>query len=285
LSESESKHVTSSISDTLLLPFQKNSIRKTMRELKARGGKNELRMFLTGPAGAGKTTAVKVSQKFCSEFCRSSGMMFSDNTFFFTAYTGSAASMCGGRTILKAAQVPAKGSLGPLKKETQKLWKDVKILIIDEISFMNDQQLHKLDQRLKELNDCNKPFGGFSVIFSGDFRQLQPGNGSNKSLIYSSQSSGLFEQSLNAILILNNEHRFKDDPRYGQMLKRMWFGDLSLEDRKWINSRTVHGKNVKLPNRLEGESCYACPTNVERNTIHARIFERHILATHHKPSR
>jgi hypothetical protein len=90
---------------------------------------------------------------------------------------------------------------------------------------------------------------------------------------------------LNAVLILNNEHRFKDDPRYGQMLKRMWFDDLSLEDREWINSRTVHGKNVKLPNILEGESCYACPTNVERNTIHARIFERHILTTHHKPSR
>jgi hypothetical protein len=39
LSESESRHVTSSVSEALLLPFQKHSFRKTLRELKARGGK------------------------------------------------------------------------------------------------------------------------------------------------------------------------------------------------------------------------------------------------------
>ena len=45
LSESESRHVTSSVSEALLLPFQKHSFRKTLRELKARGGRMNFACF------------------------------------------------------------------------------------------------------------------------------------------------------------------------------------------------------------------------------------------------
>jgi cytidylate kinase len=60
-------------------------------------------MFLTGPAGSGKSTAMKVAQQFCYEFCIAVGVMWSDKTFIFTAYTGSAASLFGGVTISKTA--------------------------------------------------------------------------------------------------------------------------------------------------------------------------------------
>ena len=40
-------------------------------KLYALGAKEQLIMFLTGSAGAGKTTAVKLAQRFCFEFCRS----------------------------------------------------------------------------------------------------------------------------------------------------------------------------------------------------------------------
>jgi hypothetical protein len=42
--------------------------------LKARGGREQLIMFVTGFAGAGKSTAVKVAQKFCYEFCRAASI-------------------------------------------------------------------------------------------------------------------------------------------------------------------------------------------------------------------
>ena len=67
------------------------------------GGREQLVSFLTGPAGAGKTTAVKLAQRFCFEFCNAVSVMWSDKTFLFTAYTGSAASFFGGVTICKAA--------------------------------------------------------------------------------------------------------------------------------------------------------------------------------------
>jgi hypothetical protein len=60
-------------------------------------------MFYTGLAGSGKSTAVKVAQQFCYDFCLAVGVMWSDQIFLFTAYTGEAASLFGGVTILKAA--------------------------------------------------------------------------------------------------------------------------------------------------------------------------------------
>eukprot|EP00956_Cyclotella_meneghiniana_P034668 scaffold107337_cov104-Cyclotella_meneghiniana.AAC.1 len=34
----------------------------------SRGGQEQLRLFLTGPAGAGKTTAIKAAETFCYRF-------------------------------------------------------------------------------------------------------------------------------------------------------------------------------------------------------------------------
>jgi hypothetical protein len=56
----------------------------TIKKLKARGGRDQLLMFLTGPAGSGKSTAMKVAQQFCYEFCIAVGIMWSDKTFIFT---------------------------------------------------------------------------------------------------------------------------------------------------------------------------------------------------------
>ncbi len=53
----------------------------TIKKLKARGGRDQLLMFLTGPAGLGKSTAMKVAQQFCYEFCIAVGMIWSDKTY------------------------------------------------------------------------------------------------------------------------------------------------------------------------------------------------------------
>ncbi len=68
-------------------------------------------MFLTGPAGSGKSSALMVAQQFCYEFSLSVGVMWSDKTFLFTAYIGSAASWFGGVTISKAAFINQNSAL------------------------------------------------------------------------------------------------------------------------------------------------------------------------------
>jgi len=64
---------------------------------------DQLLLSLTGPVGAGKTTATKAAERFCNEFCSSCNSMWTDTSFFYTAYTGLAASAFGGRTIVKAS--------------------------------------------------------------------------------------------------------------------------------------------------------------------------------------
>jgi hypothetical protein len=99
-------------------------------------------MFLTGPAGSGKSTAVKVAQQFCYDFCLAVSVMWGDITFLLTAYTGAAASLFGGVTISKAAFLNQQKALS-LKNKNK--WQDVQILIIDEVSFMSDKNLETLD--------------------------------------------------------------------------------------------------------------------------------------------
>ncbi len=63
----------------------------------------QLLLFLSGPAGSEKSAAMRVAKQFCYEFCVAVGVMWSDITYLFSAYTESAASLIGGVTISKAA--------------------------------------------------------------------------------------------------------------------------------------------------------------------------------------
>ncbi len=43
-------------------------VKDVIKKLKARGGHDQLLMFLTGPAGLGKSTAMKIAQQFVTSF-------------------------------------------------------------------------------------------------------------------------------------------------------------------------------------------------------------------------
>jgi len=240
------------------------TIENIVRSLKARGGQRQSIMFLTGPAGCGKRTAVTVAQKFCHEFCVAVGVMWSDTTFLFTAYTEAAASLFGGVSISKATFL---NKQKPLSLEDINIWQENQIFFVDEVSFMHDSILKTLDTKLKVIKDGNKSFGGFSIIFSRDLRQLPPVGSTEFKLIYSSLSSKHWENCINVIIILDNAHRFKDNPWYGQMLKRMWDGELNEENREidaWCcNSKDTTGAMgtcvcrgiVKLQFRHNAKNC------------------------------
>ncbi len=176
--------------------------------------------------------------------------MWSNHTFLFTAYTGGAASLFGGVTISKAAFLSQQKALSLNDKNE---WQDVQILIVDEVSFMSDKILEALDVKLKEIGNRAKPFGGFSIIFAGDFCQLESVGSTEFDLMFSSLSSNQWDNCINAVIILDNVHCFKKDPEYGEMLKRMWNGNLSTEDRKRINTRVIWHNSLLLPSHVEDE--------------------------------
>ncbi len=106
------------------------AIKDIVDKLQAKGGQEQIIMFLTGPAGSGKSTALRVAEQFCYEFCLAVGIMWSDTTFLFTAYTGAAASLIGGTTISRTAYLNQKR---PISDDDIREWKDGRILVIDEV--------------------------------------------------------------------------------------------------------------------------------------------------------
>jgi hypothetical protein len=53
------------------------------------------------------------------------------------------------------------------------------------------------------------------------------------------------------VFILDNKHCFKEDPEYVQMLRRMWSGELTKEDRMRINTRVLGKDGLELPPEFE----------------------------------
>jgi hypothetical protein len=163
---------------------------------------------------------MRVAKQFCCEFCVAVGVMWSDTTFLstFTAYKGSAASLIGGITISKAASLNLQRQLN---EDDINEWGDVRILVIDEVLFMSDSILKKPNRQLTQIGNRTKSFDGFSIIFAGYFHQLEPICSTESELLFSSESTQQWDQNINAIIILDNNHHFKEDPEYGKMLKRM----------------------------------------------------------------
>ena len=48
------------------------------------------------------------------------------------------------------------------------------VLVIDEATQLHKNFLDDLNEKLKDLKENNLPFGGISVILSGDFKQTLP---------------------------------------------------------------------------------------------------------------
>jgi ATP-dependent exoDNAse (exonuclease V) alpha subunit len=132
-------------------------------------GKN---VFLTGPAGSGKTHVLNEYINFLKQH----GVEVA-----VTASTGIAATHLKGITIHSWTGLGIKDFLTDYDldnlEQKQYLWKrfeKTKVLIIDEISMLSSSTLDAVDRVTKLFKRNDEPFGGLQVIFSGDFFQLPP---------------------------------------------------------------------------------------------------------------
>ena len=216
----ENDKLGESMVKALGLDAKDSELQQLIKQLKAMGGKEQLLLFLTGMAGAGKSSGLTVAQAFCFEFSKAVGIRWHENTFLFTAYTGAAASLFGGRTTTKATY--AAKELDRITDDDIKEYESVRILVLDEISFLRDKELLAIDKALKKVGERRKPFGGFSIVFSGDFMQETPVGSGSKEQIWHPKTSQHFENNINSAVILDGMHRFKDDQRYGNFLKQVW---------------------------------------------------------------
>ena len=131
-------------------------------------------IFLTGPGGSGKTYLIKKIVEKCNE-----NML----NVQVCALTGCAAVLleCKAKTIHSWGGVGlANGEPIDVIKRVCKSkykrmpWKNIDVLIIDEVSMMSKKLFDILNKIAQLVRKSKEPFGGIQLIFSGDFYQLPP---------------------------------------------------------------------------------------------------------------
>jgi ATP-dependent DNA helicase PIF1 len=141
--------------------------------------KNRKNVFLTGPAGTGKSYLLKI---FIEWYCINN--IFdneSNRSIYITSTTGLSALLINGITVHRFAGI----GIGDKDVETyykkiikikdiRRRWQRVNVLIIDEISMMDSELFDKLEELSRMIRRNDEPFGGIQIILSGDFLQLPP---------------------------------------------------------------------------------------------------------------
>jgi DNA-binding CsgD family transcriptional regulator len=132
-------------------------------------GKN---VFLTGPAGSGKTHVLSSYIKYLKSHAVDVAV---------TASTGIAATHLGGQTIHSWSGLGVRDFLTDYDiedlMERQYLYKrfeKTKVLVIDEISMLHHFRLDMIEWICRTMKRNEKPFGGMQIIVCGDFFQLPP---------------------------------------------------------------------------------------------------------------
>ena len=130
-------------------------------------------------------------------------------------------------------------------------WAKTRVLVIDEISFMSISDLKRLDIRLQKLLENRSLYGGMSIVFAGDFSQLEPIAASALPLYCSSfETRRLWHDAINCFLELKGKHRFKDDTEWGEILLRFREGRPTHQDIIEVNKRVV-GRRTKIPKNIK----------------------------------
>jgi len=131
-------------------------------------------MLITGPAGTGKSVVLRHIIAHMKQ------LYGPDSTAWAVlGSTGTSAIAVEGQTIHSFAgcgiPVLVKDFNKAWKKEKRKAWREVKVILLDEISMINGEFLDNLSDVVCGIRDqYSKPFGGIQLIFCGDFLQLPP---------------------------------------------------------------------------------------------------------------
>ena len=164
-------------------------------------------VFLTGPAGSGKT---HVLNTFIRE-ARAAG-----KSVAVTASTGLAATHLGGNTIHSWSGIGIADELhsrhaSDLSKSRQDQIINADILVIDEVSMLHDYRLDMVDAICREVRGESEPFGGLQLVMSGDFYQLPPVNRADSREGGFITSSNAWEEIDPVVCYLDEQHRQEDE--------------------------------------------------------------------------
>jgi ATP-dependent exoDNAse (exonuclease V) alpha subunit len=126
--------------------------------------KEHQHLFITGRAGTGKSTLLNVFRQTTSK------------KIAVLAPTGIAALNVKGQTIHSFFGFPPRlfdpGEIR--KKKSNRLYKSLEVLVIDEVSMVRADIFDHIDVFLRKNRENHQPFGGVQLVLFGDLFQLPP---------------------------------------------------------------------------------------------------------------
>jgi ATP-dependent DNA helicase PIF1 len=217
-------------------------------------------LFLTGSAGTGKSYVVKQIINYLNQ---------NNKEYGITALTGCAAVLINGQTIHSFLYLGISRNIDEIynnlikfKVSLNKL-KRLEVLIIDEISMMDQELFELINKLLMMIKNNDMPFGGIQVILVGDFYQLPPINGDYCFM------SPLWEYLCLYPVILTELIRQKDDNKLQLILEEIRNdkpSEETIEILTNLKNTSFKNKDIK-PTRL-----YPINKNVDK--INQREFKK-----------
>ena len=190
---------------------------------------NGRNVLLTGEAGCGKSAIIKL---FYKEY-----MLYKN--IAVTSTTGTSALLINGTTIHSFLGIGlGKASVDILylniikKPYIAKRWRDLNVLIIDEISMLDPELFDKLEQLARSIRKNNLHFGGIQLILSGDFLQL-PNVSDPDSFCFEAKS---WSKCIDIVVYLTEIFR-QNDEVFQKVLSEVRIGNLSDESVGILESR------------------------------------------------
>lgn len=208
---------------------------------------SEDHLFVTGGAGTGKSYTVNqwLANQKKSEVA-------------VCAPTGVAALNINGMTLHRAfnipfnlVDIPYQAALGgrTMKAEKKMLVRQLKALLIDEISMVRSDVLTYIDLTLQEIRTNDEPFGGLRVICVGDPFQLPPvvlGPEKEKLRKPWFFQSDVWKTADVKTLNLTKGYRQKDDEVFANILNNIRRGVYTFDDLNTLNTRILPAKDKAM---------------------------------------
>lgn len=194
-------------------------------------------VFITGSAGTGKTSCIKLFIKLYKE----------SKIMGITSTTGISALLFGGTTLHSFLGIGlGKGSVEELcskifkRSYLRKRWCELETLIIDEVSMLSPVLFDKLEEIARRVRYNERPFGGIQLILSGDFCQL-PCIGTDTFCFESKMWSKCVDHTVYLSEIIRQK-----DLDFQECLNNVRIGYISSKTRKLLKSRV----RVELKNNF-----------------------------------
>ena len=216
-------------------------------------------IIVHGGAGTGKSRVINSLYTMMSSIFKQPGDDPCCPYVVLSSFTGAASANIGGQTLHSLFGFKFGNSFLSMterqRAEKRNLFRNLRCIIVDEISMVSADLLYNLDLRLREITMVDEIMGGLSVFVFGDLFQLQPPKAryvfeepKNKehALVY--RLRNLWRQF--NIIHLEENHRQGEDKQYGDLLNRVRVGLHTEEDIELLRTRVVAQDDPALNNAV-----------------------------------